>query len=77
MSYVSLSEPCWSRSRDGMIAGVCAGVARRFDMDAWVVRALWLAAVLAFGTGLVLYAIQAGMQGEALQMVGGGVVQWF
>lgn len=47
------------RSRnDRMVAGVCGGIARMFNMDAALVRILLVAAtVLGVGTGAVLYVI--------------------
>lgn len=42
---------------DKKIAGVCAGVARYFDLDATLVRALWLLCVLLGGTGLIAYIV--------------------
>jgi len=39
------------------IGGVCAGLADYFDMDATLVRVLWLLVVLCGGTGILLYAI--------------------
>ncbi len=39
------------------IGGVCAGVARYFDLDANLVRVLWLLCVLLGGTGLLAYVI--------------------
>ncbi len=46
------------RSRaDKMIAGVCAGIARYFDLDPVLVRVLWVLCVLFGGTGLLLYVI--------------------
>lgn len=47
------------RSRnDRMVAGVCGGLARMFNMDAAIVRILLVAAtLLGFGTGAVLYVI--------------------
>lgn len=47
------------RSRnDRMVAGVCGGIARMFDMDAALVRILLVAAtLLGFGAGAVLYVI--------------------
>lgn len=54
-----------------MIAGVCAGVARRYDWDPTVVRvAFILAGVLSAGTALVLYVaawliMPAGSDAEA------------
>lgn len=44
-------------SADKKIAGVCAGVARYFDLDPSVVRAVWLLCVLLGGTGLLAYFI--------------------
>ena len=49
----------WVRSHDSMIAGVCAGIARRFDVDPWFVRLVWILAMFAFGTGLLLYIVMA------------------
>lgn len=47
------------RSRtDRMVAGVCGGIAKMFNMDAALVRILLVAAtLLGFGTGAVLYLI--------------------
>ncbi|RPH94089.1 PspC domain-containing protein [candidate division KSB1 bacterium] len=39
------------------IAGVCTGLGDYFNMDPTVVRLLWLALVLAYGMGLLLYLI--------------------
>ena len=44
-------------SADKKIAGVCGGVARYFDLDSSVVRAVWLLCVLLAGTGLLAYLI--------------------
>jgi phage shock protein PspC (stress-responsive transcriptional regulator) len=47
------------RSRsDRMIAGVCGGIARMFNIDAALVRILLVAAtILGVGTGAVLYVL--------------------
>jgi phage shock protein C len=46
------------RPREGrMIAGVAAGIARYFGIDATLVRVLWVLAVCLFGTGLLAYLI--------------------
>ncbi len=37
--------------------GVCSGLANYFDIDPTVMRILFLAAFLFFGTGLLLYMI--------------------
>jgi phage shock protein C len=44
-------------SADKKIAGVCAGVARYLDLDANLVRALWLLCLFFAGTGLVAYIV--------------------
>ncbi len=58
----TLSQPGIRRrfarfSGDKKIAGVCAGVARYFDLDVSVVRAVWLLCVLLGGTGLLAYFV--------------------
>ena len=54
----ALSEP-WLRSSDGaMIAGVCAGLAERFEISVTVIRlAFVLSFLLGFGTSLLLYVV--------------------
>lgn len=49
----------WCRSRDGVIAGVCKGLAERFDLDVLFVRLAWLLAILLAGAGLGLYLLLA------------------
>jgi phage shock protein PspC (stress-responsive transcriptional regulator) len=44
-------------SGDKKIAGVCGGVARHFDVDPTLVRAIWLVCVLLYGVGLGVYLI--------------------
>src|SRR5258708_34361613 len=44
-------------STNKKLGGVCAGLADYFDMDATLVRGLWLLVVLCGGTGILLYAI--------------------
>ena len=44
---------------DKKIFGVCSGLANYFDMDPTVVRILFAASVLFFGTGILLYLIMA------------------
>lgn len=41
------------------ITGVCGGLGDYFDIDPTIVRVLFLASVLIFGTGLLLYIILA------------------
>ena len=47
-----------SRPRDGrMIAGVCAGVGRHFQIDATLVRVIWVVGTCLGGAGIVAYLI--------------------
>jgi phage shock protein C len=41
------------------IFGVCSGLANYFEMDPTVMRLLFVAGFLAFGTGLLLYVVMA------------------
>ena len=49
----------WSRAEDGIVAGVCQGIAERFEVDPWIIRIALLVSVLAFGTGLLAYFVLA------------------
>jgi phage shock protein C len=44
-------------SRDKKIAGVCGGLAEYFDIDATIIRVVWLLAIFLGGTGLLAYLI--------------------
>ncbi|TQD25273.1 PspC domain-containing protein [Methanolobus vulcani] len=47
-----------TRSRtDRMIAGVCGGLGKYFDIDPVIIRLLWAIAIFAYGTGLLLYIL--------------------
>ena len=53
--YVAKGAPVLSRPMDRKrIGGVCAGFARYFDVDATLMRILWLAALVLSG-GLVFF----------------------
>ncbi len=41
------------------IFGVCSGLANYFDMDATMMRLIFVAAFLTFGIGLLIYVIMA------------------
>lgn len=45
--------------KEKKIAGVCGGLGHYFDIDPTIVRVLFLASLLIFGTGLLLYIILA------------------
>src|ERR1700687_5673090 len=53
----SATRPFARYSADKKIAGVCGGVARYFDLDSSLVRAIWLLCVLLAGTGLLVYLV--------------------
>lgn len=58
--YVEINEnKKWKRSTEGYIAGVCEGLGQSFQINPNLLRALWVVAVLAFGTGIVLYLLCA------------------
>lgn len=42
---------------DKMVAGVCGGLAEYFDIDATLVRALFVIVTLLGGSGLLIYII--------------------
>jgi len=52
---VPSTRPFARYSTDKKIAGVCGGVARYFDLDSSLVRAIWLLCVLLAGTGPLVY----------------------
>jgi phage shock protein C len=47
------------KGRDKKIFGVCSGLGEYFDIDPTIVRVIFLFALIAFGTGLLLYLILA------------------
>ena len=44
-------------STDKKLGGVCAGLADYFDLDATIVRVLWLLAIFLGGTGFLVYIV--------------------
>lgn len=47
------------RSADGIIAGVCGGVAKRLDLEPWLVRFLFVCSIIFLGTGIFFYLLLA------------------
>ena len=45
--------------RNGMLAGVCAGIAEYFNMDPTIIRLAWVLFSLLGGSGLLGYIIAA------------------
>lgn len=48
-------KPRWTRSNDGLVAGVCTGIARNLDVEAWIIQAILVISVLCCGIGLIPY----------------------
>jgi phage shock protein C len=44
-----------TRSADGVVAGVCRGLGRHFNISPNLLRLFWVLTVLFFGTGFLLY----------------------
>lgn len=49
----------WVRASDGALAGVCKGLGQALGIETWILRVIWLVAILWFGTGVLLYLILA------------------
>jgi phage shock protein C len=46
------------RSRDNrVLAGVCGGIGKHFNIDPTIIRILWILFSLAYGAGLLIYII--------------------
>ena len=53
-----MTEKRLTRSRkDRVISGVCGGLAQYFGLDPVLIRAIFLIALLGFGTGLLPYIV--------------------
>ncbi|EAC5861380.1 TPA_asm: PspC domain-containing protein [Listeria innocua] len=49
----------YKSSSQKMIAGVCGGLAEYFGIEVTIVRLIWVAATLFFGSGILLYILAA------------------
>jgi phage shock protein C len=56
-TYVAPAKRLMRSSRDKKLGGVCAGLADYFDLDATIVRVVWLLAIFLGGTGVLAYLI--------------------
>ena len=54
-----MSKKIVKSTNNKVLCGVCAGVADQFNIDPTLVRVIWAIAVLAYGSGLLLYIICA------------------
>lgn len=60
MNIVTTYPPTtWVRTKTGLIAGVCEGVARRLNVEPWLVRFVLVMTILFAGTGLLAYFLLA------------------
>ncbi len=54
------------KSNNRMVCGVCAGIGEYLNIDATVIRLLWVIfSIASFGTGLLAYIIAALIMPEA------------
>jgi len=52
-----MQKRLYRSKHDQKISGVCGGIAEYFEIDATIVRLLWLVSIFALGTGVLLYII--------------------
>ena len=45
--------------KNAKLSGVCAGVAKYFDMDPTIIRLIWVFVTLVGGSGLIAYVVCA------------------
>lgn len=46
-----------ARSSDGIFSGVCAGIAKRLDLEPWLVRFLFVCSIIFIGSGIFFYLL--------------------
>lgn len=54
-----MTKRLFRSTTDSKLLGVCGGFAEYFDTDPTLVRVLWVAITLFFGTGILAYIICA------------------
>ena len=54
-----MEKKLYKSNSDKKLDGVCAGIAEYFDVDATIVRLLWVAATVFVGFGIIGYIIAA------------------
>ena len=57
MTSSNIHTTLLTRSTNGVLGGVCDGLAHRYDVPVGVIRLAWLASVLLLGTGVLLYMV--------------------
>ena len=58
MSEIVKTELCRT-TEDSVLAGVCGGIARRFNIESWIVRTGFVLGILMIGLSPILYLICA------------------
>ena len=56
---IKIKKKLYRSSHDRIVAGVCAGIADYFDVDATIVRLIWALLIFCAGTGVFIYLICA------------------
>lgn len=54
-----MKKKLYRDTKNEMLAGVCAGIAKYFDIDPTVIRLIWVVITFAGGSGLIAYIICA------------------
>ncbi len=54
---INVKENFWVRSDQGKVAGICQSLADSFQIEAWIVRLVWIVLTLLWGSGLILYLL--------------------
>lgn len=57
MEFIQISSPRLLRSADGIIGGVCSGLAKPFEIESGILRILFIGSTLLFGTGVGFYIL--------------------
>ncbi len=54
-----MNKKIYLSKKDSKVCGVCGGLAEYFDIDSTIIRIIWLASIVIYGSGLLLYFICA------------------
>lgn len=53
------SKKLYRIPEEGMLSGVCAGLAEYFNVDVTIIRLLWVLTLFVAGTGILAYLVCA------------------
>ncbi|HBF76572.1 MAG TPA: PspC domain-containing protein [Clostridiaceae bacterium] len=54
-----MNKKLYLSDTDKKLAGVCGGIAEFFEIDSTIIRLLWIAFSLVYGSGIIAYIIFA------------------